>query len=171
MRGNPFRNRPDAALEARLAEVEATVIRRLAVDLAQAVREPDEPSMRRLFPPAYLDDDRLQEQFASLTRDELLEGKIAAARAVADSIDAGALKRGRWSGVLDEETAGCWLRVLNDARLVLGTRLDVTEDMESLADDDPSTATMNLYLWLGWLEEMLIDALAGRLPDETGTEG
>ena len=36
--------------------------------------------------------------------------------------------------VLDETELGCWLTALNDLRLVLGTRLDVSEDDVLLAD-------------------------------------
>ena len=49
------------------------------------------------------------------------------------------IHRGRYELTLDEEQALAWLSVVNDARLALGTRLDVTEDMDlsGLEADDP----------------------------------
>ena len=54
--------------------------------------------------------------------------------------------------------------MLNDARLALGTRLEVTEDMDlsRLDPDDPDTAPYAVYWWLGVLEERLIDVLSVR---------
>jgi hypothetical protein len=51
---------------------------------------------------------------------------------------------------------------INDLRLVLGTRLDVSEDMDldALADDDPLTPAFALYGYLGWLQEQIVAALA-----------
>ncbi len=53
--------------------------------------------------------------------------------------------------------------MINDARLALGTRLEVTEDLDlsGLDPDDPDTAPYAVYWWLGMLEERLIDALSG----------
>ena len=59
------------------------------------------------------------------------------------------LRRGR-RGRLDAEEAQAWLRALNDVRLALGARLDITEDdEEQMADadwDDPRKAYRGLRL-------------------------
>ncbi len=50
------------------------------------------------------------------------------------------------------------MRTLNGLRLVLGTRLGVTED------DDPSlqmTSEYALYYFLGYLQECVVEALSG----------
>ncbi len=53
------------------------------------------------------------------------------------------------------------MRVVNDLRLVYGTRLDVTEEMSrnDLADEE-DRATFDVYLWLGWLVQDTVEALA-----------
>jgi len=55
---------------------------------------------------------------------------------------------------------------MNDARLIIGTRLDVTEDMEPepLPYDDPNAPQYNLYLMLGAMEWALVEALMVGLP-------
>jgi hypothetical protein len=49
---------------------------------------------------------------------------------------------------------------VNSLRLVLGTLLDVTEDdaEPELDEDDPVSAQWNLYGWLGWLLEWIVEA-------------
>ena len=42
------------------------------------VLQTDDPGLRRLFPPAYTDDDDANDEFQRLMREELLEGKLAA---------------------------------------------------------------------------------------------
>jgi hypothetical protein len=135
----------------------------MLADLAEQVRavvdEPDDDA-RRLFPPAYEDPDR-QRSFVGLTRDDLVTSKRAACERVIGSIRAGVVERDTWRGTLDDEAAHAWLSVLNDARLVLGTRLDVREDMDHvpLPGSDTRAPAFNLYLYLGALQEELIEAL------------
>lgn len=57
-----------------------------------------------------------------------------------------------------------WLGALNDLRLTIAARLDITEDDESavlfrLPDDDPRKPMVMAYLWLGGLQETLIETL------------
>jgi hypothetical protein len=63
--------------------------------------------------------------------------------------------------VNQDELTG-WLGAINDLRLVLGVRLDVTE--ESMAADfagEPEReASFELYRYLSVLEEEIVDALA-----------
>ena len=67
---------------------------------------------------------------------------------------------------LDEEQLGTWLRTFNDLRLVLGTRLDVSEDDTGPIDpDDPEAPAQAAYEYLGWLLESTVSALTGALPD------
>ena len=162
-----FSPRPDGWVDVRLSAAEADAVRRVAADLAEALEvAADDPGFGRLFPPAYAHDEARQAEFRRMTRDELHRGRVDAARVVISSLEGGSpVRRGRWAGALDPETAGCWLRVLNDARLLLGTRLDVSEDMDpNLPRNDPRRPTMDLYLYLSALEEALVDALATQLP-------
>ena len=51
--------------------------------------------------------------------------------------------------------------MLNDARLVLGTRLGVTEEERQIADDDPNIAAFTVYHWLTYLQGELIEQMLG----------
>ena len=64
-----------------------------------------------------------------------------------------------------------WLGAINDLRLVLGTKLDVTEETyeRQMPEDDPNAPGLALYFYLGWLEEQIVEALAGGL-DPAGTQ-
>ena len=46
--------------------------------------------------------------------------------------------------------------------LLLGTRLEVTEDPDDheMAADDPRRSAFELYHWLSWLEQEMVDAVA-----------
>ena len=69
---------------------------------------------------------------------------------------------------IDEADAEAWLHVLNDLRLVLGTRLGVVEDGDDASFDpeDPDAATKVVYAYTGYLEAQFVDVLAEALPDQ-----
>jgi len=117
----------------------------------------DAPDLRRLFPPAYEGDADLQAEYRSLTIDDLAERRREALRVVEETVDA---------SHLTEEQLVAWLGVVNDVRLVLGTRLDVTEDsyLRPPPQDDPRFAQFALFSYMGFLEENIVEALASALP-------
>lgn len=121
----------------------------------QLVASTDEPSVRRLFPPAYPDDAERDAGYQVLTRDELLEHKLAALDVVENTLD---------SGELDEAQLTAWMNALNSLRLVLGTRLDVDEDPKELDEGDPLAPAYAVYEYLGWVLSQVIDALSPDLP-------
>jgi hypothetical protein len=125
----------------------------------------DDPALRRLFPPAYRDDPERQAEYESLVSPELTRERLDALTVMERTIDA---------TDLTEEEVTAWLGALNDLRLVLGTRLDVTEEMydEGLAEDDPRSPAFAVFAYLGWLEEQIVEALATGLPEsEQGSSG
>jgi hypothetical protein len=62
---------------------------------------------------------------------------------------------------LEEEQLLGWMGALNDLRLVLGTRLDVSEETDPLLDpDDPDQPAMAIYAYLGYLLETIVEAVA-----------
>lgn len=118
----------------------------------------DDPALERLFPPAYLkpDDAERAEEYRRLMRDDLLashRGALEALEATADETS------------LDEAQLVAWLGALNDLRLVLGTRLDVSEDMgeEPFPPDDPRAESFALYRYLSYLQETVVAALSRSL--------
>ena len=166
MNEQPFIPGRGGSLDARLSAGEADALRRVAMDILQELNDTTDPGLRRLFPPAYRDDPKREEEFEVMTRDDLLIRKRNAAEAVVRSIDKGKTKKGMWSARLDEDVAQAWLALMNDARLVIGTRLDVTEEMdpEPLPPDHPDAQQYNLYLYLGALQWALVEALMVGLP-------
>ena len=61
---------------------------------------------------------------------------------------------------LGADDAAAWLTGLNDLRLVLGTRLGVTEETYA---DEPRHPGLAVYGWLTWLQGELVEALAAEL--------
>ena len=87
---------------------------------------------------------------------ELLDGRRRALDVLAETARPSASRR---------EQAQAWLTALNDLRLVLGTRLDVSDEslLEDLAEDDPRAPELALYAYLSWLQEQLVEALSSEL--------
>ncbi|MGC0420819.1 DUF2017 domain-containing protein [Embleya sp. AB8] len=142
---------------------------------ADAPSTPDDPALARLLPDAYADDAEAAAEFRRYTETDLRLRKRDNARIVladlADLVDlteppdAEELRArgGEHRVVLDEAGVQAWLGTLNDLRLVIGTRLEVTEDMEEfeakLAEDDPRRWLFAVFHWLGGLQDSLLGAL------------
>ena len=147
----------------RLAHDEVAVLRGLPDQLRSVLAEGgDEPVNQRLFPPAYLDvaDIEQDSEYQRLMHDDLVSEKLANLDLITDTLARGTASVRRWTVELTEEEAAAWLGVLNDLRLALGVRLDITEDYDGDVDDtDPRAPAFRLLSYLGWLEEQLLDAL------------
>ena len=126
------------------------------------VERPDDPALARLLPDAYPDDDAAATEFRRFTEGDLRAGKRADASAVLASL---APLEGGGRLVLDRDAVDAWLGCLNDVRLVLGTRLEVTEETELVpAGDDPRAHALQVYGWLGGLQESLLSVIDPRGP-------
>ena len=147
----------------RLAHDEVAILRGLPDQLRTVLGEGRvEPVGQRLFPPAYLDvaDIEQDAEYQRLMHDDLVKEKLANLDLVTDSFARGSTSVRRWTVELTEEEATAWLGVLNDLRLALGVRLDITEDFDGDVDDtDPRAPALRLLSYLGWLEEQLLEAL------------
>jgi hypothetical protein len=126
----------------------------------EPVAAPDDPALRRLLPDAYADE-TLSGEFRRLMDSELRRQKTEALDEVRRAVDGTGESGLKLKLTLDQ--AETWLRALTDIRLVLGTRLDVTEDLEdrwaNLTADDPMAPLLAAYEWLGWLQESVVLAL------------
>jgi len=123
------------------------------VQIRELIREGG-PDTRRLFPPAYGADEAREAEYQRLMRSELADRHLEALRTLEETLDAPRL---------DQDQLTAWLRALNDVRLVLGTRLDVTEDMSrdfEFDPDDPNTPGLLLYVWLSELVAEAVEALS-----------
>jgi hypothetical protein len=123
----------------------------------------DDPTTKRLFPPAYPDDAAAEAEYRSMARSDLLDGKREAIETVRSTLDA---------DELDAAQTAAWLAVLNDLRLVIGTELGVTQDLDDMPDeDDPSDPRFVEYVFLGWLVEQFVEVSAHGLDPDPSAAG
>ncbi|MEV5602997.1 DUF2017 domain-containing protein [Streptomyces sp. NPDC052299] len=161
----------------------------LAALFAEGPSEPpSDPALARLFPEAYGDeDDELRAasaEFRRFTENDLRTRKREDALVVVRTLDAltpasGGASRsdsdkgggGRREGkgavlTLTADECRNWLGSLNDLRLTIGTRLEVGDEEEDersslyrLPDSDPRKPMVMAYLWLGALQETLVETM------------
>lgn len=129
------------------------------IGLTENAELPEDPVLARLLPDAYRDDPEASGEFRRYTEQGLRSGKAAAARTVLATLPP---RGGRVR--LSRPEAQAWLRALNDVRLALGTRLEVTDDFDDqvadMSPDDPRVAYVGVYQWLAFLQETLVRALS-----------
>jgi hypothetical protein len=153
--------RRGGVIRLRLEPVEVRLLDALLDELVELVgdRSTDavDPVQRRLFPAGYRDDEVADAEFRSLTEPALRTERSERARTCAAEL----------SGVsgelaLSSESGQRWIQVLNDVRLALGTRLDVTEeDGPEIDPDDPLAEERAIYYWLTAVQDSLVVALMG----------
>ncbi|MBS2937143.1 DUF2017 domain-containing protein [Nocardioides sp. J2M5] len=141
----------------------------LMSEFSGATTIPEDPVLARLFPTAYTDDEEAAGDFRRFTEGRLRDGKAAAAGLVIDTLEEGGLppeltEDGLVIDVeLDAPSAETWMRAFTDIRLALATRLGVEADDEhywhSLPDEDPRAQAHDIYEWVGYLQETLVEAL------------
>lgn len=138
---------------------------------------PTDPVLRRLFPDAYGDPEAAKEpeeaaelrarsaEFRRFTENDLRSAKRAAALTVVRCLDAIPVDR-EGGGVLEltPDQSRQWLGALNDLRLAIGARLEVSDEEDTellfrLPDTDPRKPMVIAHLWLGGLQETLIETL------------
>lgn len=147
----------DGGFDVRLDQEERDLLRTLPAQLRELLEagDDDDPSLRRLFPPAYVSDEEHQDEYQRLMGPDLRDHHLQAIGIMEATVD-----RER----LDEGELTAWLSALNDLRLVIGTRLDVSEDMDmEVEPSDPRAPGLALYGYLSWLEEQVVTALASAL--------
>ena len=151
----------------RLALIEAQHLSGLVDQLTSAIAAADEtidPAIARLTPAPYPDDAEAAREFAAATRDDLLDRRTA---------DAAVVRRAL-GPFLNTDTAApdgagpapehidvsirrididSWLRTLTALRLVLATRLRITDD-DQYDDEDPR---FGVYDWLGYRLDGLVE--------------
>ncbi len=125
---------------------------------------PEDPALRRLLPDAHRGDDEASAEFRRFTERTLRGGKVQDASVVLASL--GTIEEATVDDIefeLDREEARAWLRCLTDLRLTLAERLGVTADDEdywdSLDEDDERRPVHEIYGWLGYLLESLLDVV------------
>lgn len=140
---------------------------------------PTDPVLQRLLPDAYggpgseegaADADELRaysSEFRRFTENDLRAKKRDDALVVIRSLDA-MTSKGEGGAVLklSADESRHWLGALNDLRLAIGARLEVTDEDDTdllyqLPDSDARKPMVMAYLWLGGLQETLVSTLIG----------
>ncbi len=143
---------------------------RMMAEFSGPTTIPDDPVLARLFPDAYPDDPEAAADFRRFTEGGLRDGKAAASGMVIDTLeDAGLPPELTEDGLvidveLTPDEAETWMRAFTDIRLALATRLGVEAGDEhywhTLPDDDPRAQAHDIYEWVGWLQETIVEALS-----------
>jgi hypothetical protein len=137
------------------------------LDFSGPTTAPDDPVLARLFPTAYPDDEEAAGDFRRFTENALRDGKAGAAASVIDALEDAGLPSEPQDGLfidveLDDAAAMIWMRSFTDMRLAIATRLEIEEEDEeywrSLPDDDPRAQVHDIYDWLGFLQETLVQS-------------
>ncbi len=159
----PIRRRRDGRYAIKLDPGVRAVLATMSEQLSPML-SPDDPGSRRLFPPAYPDEDDhgAEEEYRALVDDALLSHHQQALAVVAETANA---------DTVSEPELNAWLSAVGSMRLVLGTRLDVSEDMAPPDPADPTAAEYALYELLGQLQYLMIEVLSTELPEEGRPEG
>ena len=188
-----FEATPGGGAAVALDEVEIAILRSLAVQLLELIgpgdepaagedplaalftegpsEPPTDPALARLFPEAYGDGDEelraASSEFRRFTENDLRTRKREDALVVVRTLDA-LTPGGDGAAVLTLTADECrnWLGSLNDLRLTIGTRLEVSDEDDGgegslyrLPDSDPRKPMVMAYLWLGALQETLVETL------------
>jgi hypothetical protein len=113
-------------------------------------------AVARLFPAARPDDVIENLEWERTHAPWLLSDKL-------DALDV--MERTITHDELTEDELLAWLSSLNSLRLVLGTRLDIREDSRAgdFAGDETAAGLFELYGYLTWLEDSIVEVLAGAL--------
>jgi hypothetical protein len=159
----------------RFPRSEGELLVQLFGDTAEALRpgvlDPSDPVLQRLFPSAYPDDAEAEQDFRELTESSLRDERIERAEQCTADVAAAPVRRRELELLLDNEASTRWMRALNDVRLAVGTRLDISEDDELEMDDDrvdpddaddaddPDSPARAAYVWLTAVQDTLVHAL------------
>lgn len=147
-----IRMRADGTLTVNLSAPERALLRAVADELAGDLETSADPALQRLFPPGYGNDPARDAAYQMMMGDELRRHHLASVRQLAESAD---------TEHLDASQAATWLQSINAVRLVLGTRLGVTDDTHPfrLHRDDPNAQLWIAYDFLSLLLNDLVEAM------------
>ena len=140
------------------------------LDFSGPTTEPEDPVLARLFPTAYPHDEEAAGEFRRFTEGTLRDHKAQNAGEVIETLEEAGLppeleEEGLVVDVeLDPAGSVTWMKSFTDIRLALATRLGIEEGDEEywldLPDEDPRAHVYDIYQWVGYLQETLVEALA-----------
>jgi hypothetical protein len=142
----------DGRYQLRLDDNERDLIADLAAQLRELLVSEETDGLERVFPPGYANDPEREAEYRALVHDELLEKRLAAVDVLELTVT---------EPSVDEDQLTAWMGAINVLRLVLGTRLDVSEDMDDIQIDDPRAPAFAVYHYLTHLLAEIVTALSG----------
>ena len=134
---------------------ERALLQMLTTELRHVIaNNADDTGLRRLFPTAYVNDPDRDAEYQILARHELIDARLSAIDTMQATVGA---------AVLSDDELRAWMTTVNQLRLVLGTRLEISEDDPDELDepgdpDDPEFQQRLIYHWLTGVLALIIDA-------------
>lgn len=140
----------DGTYAFRMGDEEREVLESLMPQLRELITERDSTAWR-LFPNAYQDDREMAAEYEELVGNDLRARRLEAIATVERTLQ---------SETLSADELHAWMGATNDMRLVLGTRLDVTEESE-IYDYNTQTSKMlfSVYSYLGYVLEEIVGVI------------
>ncbi len=159
---------PDGCVRVHMLAPEADTLVSLLTDLVDALQpgglSSDDPVYRRLYPDGYEPNSEAAAAFRELTESTLRDERLQRAEQCLSGLaELGAQGRRKLDVTLDPEATERWLRVLNDMRLAIGTRIGITDDDEQWDFDPnaPESMTRAVYSYLTGVQDGLVRARMG----------
>lgn len=140
-----FRRNGDATYTVTLSPNDRRLLEQLVPQMRELIEQSDSLTWR-LFPNAYPDDEKAAAEYREMVGAELEKKHL-------DALDTllGSLEESR----LDEDQLVSWMHAVNHLRLVIGTRLEVTEETEM--EDFVGEAEQALFMTYDYLAYMLTE--------------
>ena len=157
-------NRAGDGVRIRFNLAESHVLEQLLVELQDDLEpdalDPSDPVRQRLYPAGYTDVEAA-DAFRELTESTLRQDRSErVGQCLAELLTGRSLRRTEVT--VDADGTQRWLRVLNDMRLTVGTRLGIREDDDYVLDEhDPHLQLRARYLWLTALQDTVVTTLMG----------
>ncbi len=147
----PISKKRDGTFELKLGETERQLLKSLPNEVKQLLDDKDESTIR-LRPITYSADPELEAEVIRLVGDDLVEHHKFALDTLSDTAS---------ESLVTEDQMVAWLQAINQVRLVLGTKLDVTDDEDSLrVATATNPAMVASYRYLSWLQSCAIEELS-----------
>ena len=152
----PFQPKGDNRFLINLGDRERAVVRTVCEELIGMLDDPAAgPLLRRVYPVGHASDAGIDAAYQELVHEDLATSR----RANLELIVATAADT-----ELDRAQLDTWMVGLTTVRLVLGTRLGVTEDgRRELEPDDEDLVAHAVYEFLGGIVESIVRSLASTL--------
>lgn len=151
---DPFVLRRNGSVTVNLDDDQRGLLRHLFGELREALVLDTDEGLRRLYPTAYPDDAERDAGYQALVHGELMEKRLAALDEVEATVEQKSLTPAQLN---------MWMTCINELRLILGTKLDVSEEDNDFDADAPDAQARAIYMHLGWLLEHVVSALTGTL--------